>query len=164
MKRKCKSIPRRRFLPVSVLTWRRAWARASPAKCATLKARSAVKHRTPFRNSVPERGATSAAAVRLPLKSCKTSMRTKRATPNSKDRRRGSSGRLRGRLWHEDTGKIDLHERARGKHRVFPRFFVSRKLQGRYRTFRRAERYLQHQQHGAGRRHILGLSDRKPRY
>ena len=25
-------------------------------------------------------------------------------------------------------------------------------------------RYLQHQQHGAGRRHILGLSDRKPRY
>lgn len=75
---------------------------------------------TPFRNSVPERDATRAAAVRLPLKSCKTSMRTKRATPNSKDRRRGSSGRLRGRLWHEDTRKIDLHERARGKHRVFP--------------------------------------------
>jgi phage-related protein len=137
---------------------------ASPAKCATLKVRSGAKRRTPFRNSVPERDATRAAAVRLPLKSCKTSMRTKRATPNSKDRRRGSSGRLRGRLWHEDTRKIDLHERARGKHRVFPRFFVSRKLQGRYRTFRRAERYLQHQQHGAGRRHILGVSDRKPRY
>lgn len=60
-----------KVLPVSVRTWRRAWAKASPAKCATLKVRSGAKRRTQFRNSVPERDATRAAAVRLPLKSCK---------------------------------------------------------------------------------------------
>lgn len=103
-----------KVLPVSVRTWRRAWAKASPAKCATLKVRSGAKRRTPLRNSVPERDATRAAAVRLPLKSCKTSMRTKRATPNSKDRRRGSSGRLRGRLWHEDTRKL-IYTNERGE-------------------------------------------------